>query len=205
MKLGEMVDDGWTFDRLAAEGWVPAHGAYQDYVKAGFRLRSLSARVFVPAWIDAFDRAQWAERKAKGRREVLTRVADRVRPAQGGGHPVRRSKKYPRSTTAWMAELGYADMTGFPRYVREAVCAAGVPTRWRGRMFAPAWVRDWYNATAELLSPNPTAPIVSALGVFTSVLRVVLKGPQAHDPDVVVAAHRLGGWDVFFGVLGSAP
>lgn len=117
---------------------------------------------------------------------------------------MRRSKKYPRSTAAWMAELGYADMSGFPRYVRDAVRATGVKVRWHGagRMFAPAWVRNWYHATAEILSPNPTAPMASAREIFTSVLREVAKDPKAHDPDAAVAAHRLGGWEAFFSALG---
>lgn len=117
---------------------------------------------------------------------------------------MRRSKKHPRSTAAWMAELGYADMSGFPRYVRAAVHSVGVKVRWHGagRMFAPAWVRDWYCATAEILSPNPTAPTASAHGIFASVLRAVVEDPKSHDPDAAVAAYRLGGWEAFFGVLG---
>ena len=116
---------------------------------------------------------------------------------------MKRSKKYPRSTAACMAELGYADMSGFPRYVRAAIRATGVKIRWHGsrRMFAPAWVWDWYHATAEILSPNPTAPMADACEIFTSVLRAVAKDPKAHDPGAAVAAYRLGGWEAFFGVL----
>ena len=117
---------------------------------------------------------------------------------------MKRSKKYPKSTGAWMAELGYADMSGFPRYVRGAIRATGVKIRWHGagRMFAPAWVWDWYHATAEILSPNPTAPISEAQGIFSSVLRAVVKDPKVYDPNTAVAAYRLGGWEAFFGVLG---
>lgn len=79
MKLGKMAQEGWTFEQLVEAGWVPAHNAHQDYTNAGFRLRSLSARVFMPAWLDAFDRAFWAERRDSGRRKDLARVAERVR------------------------------------------------------------------------------------------------------------------------------
>jgi hypothetical protein len=79
MKLGEMVQDGWTFEQLAEAGWEPAHYAHKDYVAAGFRLRSLSAWIFMPSWLDALDCAKWRFRWAPGRKEGLARIAERVR------------------------------------------------------------------------------------------------------------------------------
>lgn len=73
-----MLKEGWTFEQLAQAGWAPVHNAYQDYVNAGFRLRSLGAQVFMPMWLDAFDRAFWTERRTAGRAERLSRAAERV-------------------------------------------------------------------------------------------------------------------------------
>ena len=79
MKLGDMIREGWSFEQLAEAGWEPAHNAHQDYAVAGFRLRALTGRVFMPAWLDGFDRVTWSLRWTPGREEGLARVAERVR------------------------------------------------------------------------------------------------------------------------------
>lgn len=117
---------------------------------------------------------------------------------------MKRSKKYPKSTGAWMAERGWADLTGCPRYVREAVQAAGIPTRWRARLFAPTWVLQLYRTLENAMMSNGVVLAEFSGGGFTRILRAAQKDPGAFDPEVVLAAYRLGGKDALLGALGAS-
>lgn len=117
---------------------------------------------------------------------------------------MKRSKKYPKSTGAWMAERGWADLTGYPQYVRQAVVAAGIRTRWRARLFAPAWVKRVYQVTEDAFGETGSVDRPLACSQFAAVLRAVHKDPGAFDPEAALAAYRLGGKAALLGALGAS-
>lgn len=103
-----------------------------------------------------------------------------------------------------MAERGWADLTGCPQYVRQAVVAAGIRTRWRARLFAPAWVVRVYRALERVMSPGGELAALWAQDEFTKVLRAVQKDPGAFDTEAALAAYWLGGKDAMLGALGAS-
>ena len=117
---------------------------------------------------------------------------------------MKRSKKYPKSTGAWMAERGWADLTGCPRYVRDAVLAAGIPTRWRARLFAPAWVLRVYRVVEDAFGETGSSDRPLARNQFAEILRAIQKDPDAFDPEAALAAYRLGGKSALLAVLGAS-
>jgi hypothetical protein len=116
---------------------------------------------------------------------------------------MRRSEKYPKSTGVWMAERGWADLTGWPRYVRDAVHAAGIPTRWRGRLFVPAWVIAVARILEPVFSPSGLGAGAEAASGLASVLRLAARDPAeaVRVSTTVLAAYRLGGWTAVEQVL----
>ena len=80
MKLGDLIREGWSRERLAAEGWVPI-GEYprREFVRAGFRLRSHEAEVYAPGWLVAVRTVHRVQTiNAREYAQVLARLRDEV-------------------------------------------------------------------------------------------------------------------------------
>lgn len=75
-----MIRDGWSPERLRAEGWVPIDDyPHREFLRAGFRCRSHEATVYAPGWLIAVRTAHFVQTiNAREYAQVLTKLRDEV-------------------------------------------------------------------------------------------------------------------------------